>query len=230
MGLVRKTRDKEINEMSHSAETVKMSLLGKGPLCKMKSFEIYKELLKVKVGQDVYVPRISLFMNDPEDIDWCQVYERANRIPMDTKTKDFQYRFIHDILSNKYWLHKWKVKESAECTYCNSESETIEHLFWSCDQSQLFWNGVANVLLETRGPTQFTMEDIFIGSKEDENLSHIIFSAKRFLYNKKIHDEQITILSFKMFMKRRKELEFHIAQENNRIDQWAEKWRYLEDL
>jgi hypothetical protein len=90
--------------------------------------------------------------------------ERANKIPMDTKTKDFQYRFIHDILSNKYWLHKWKVKESAECTYCNhhSESETIEHLFWSCDQSQLFWNGVSNVLLEARGPTQFTMEDVFI--------------------------------------------------------------------
>jgi hypothetical protein len=59
--------------MSHSAETVKMSLLGTGLLCKMKSFDIYKELLKVQMGQNVYVPRISNYMNDSEDIDCCQV-------------------------------------------------------------------------------------------------------------------------------------------------------------
>ena len=77
------------------------------------------------------------------------MYQRSHTIPVDTKTKDFQYRFVHDILINRYWLYKWKLKDNAKCTYCNADSETIEHMFWSCDKSQEFWASVASLLSES---------------------------------------------------------------------------------
>ena len=42
---------------------------------------------------------------DAQNTNWSIVYERAYRIPMDTRTKVFQYKFLQDVLVNRYWLN-----------------------------------------------------------------------------------------------------------------------------
>ena len=184
MSLVRKTKRKARNTLSQlDLENIgKLSLLGKGPLYAINSPVIYKELLREKLGESVHVPRISKYLADTESTDWCKVYERANKIPIDTKIKDFQYRFIHDILSNNYWLNKWKIKDTSVCTYCSDSVEDIAHMFWYCEKSREFWDGVANLLQlhVNDGQNGFTMEDVFFGSPKDRNMCQIIFSAKCF--------------------------------------------------
>ncbi len=62
------------------------------PLENMTSKNICKELLNSKIGV-----RCICFQNK-------QTYTWANIIPVDTKTKEFQYKFVHDLLANDYWF------------------------------------------------------------------------------------------------------------------------------
>jgi hypothetical protein len=43
------------------------------------------------------------------------------------KAKWLQYRILHKILPVKYFLKKIKILDNDECSFCNSESKTIEH-------------------------------------------------------------------------------------------------------
>ena len=37
---------------------------------------------------------------------------------------------------NKLFLYKIKCTDSANCTFCSNDQETIEHLFWNCPKVQ----------------------------------------------------------------------------------------------
>ena len=39
-------------------------------------------------------------------------------------------------------MHLRKLVESPLCTFCQSEEETLIHLFWECETTQTFWLGV----------------------------------------------------------------------------------------
>ena len=140
MGLIDKTRrlNKDVLEPVNG-EPNQLSLFSEGPVCAMANIIICDKLLQRQTGDHAQVPKVSKYIEDVTDIEWSNIYVRGNKTPPDTKTKDFQYRFMQDLLSNRYWLHKWQVTDSATCLYCNIKTETISHLFWECSDSRIFW-------------------------------------------------------------------------------------------
>ena len=44
-----------------------------------------------------------------------------------------------------------KIVESDKCTFCNQVSETMQHLFWECEQVEYFWNGFETILHDNCG-------------------------------------------------------------------------------
>jgi hypothetical protein len=120
MGLIRITRKMLDNTDIVTTEVTQLSIAKRGPIAPLKSNVIYEELLGQKVGFDVCKPRVSKYVQNSDSICWKNIFKLANRTPLDTKTKEFQYRCLHDLLANKYWLHKWGIKQSASCTYCNN--------------------------------------------------------------------------------------------------------------
>lgn len=226
MGLVKKIVRYRTNCKTVNEEPQHLSLLSKGPLSQMDSKTMYNQLLAHKTGPETVVPRIAKYVNT-DGLDWKEIFVRANKFPIDTKTKTFQYRFLYDILSNKYWLNKWHLAETATCTYCNSDIEDIVHMFWTCDKTHNFWqqftnfcNG-CNILSST-----IEMEDAFLGVK-DKRLCTLLFSAKQFIYNKRTHEEPLCFNAFKNILSNIKNIEFRISKENNRTEDWAEKWSFL---
>ncbi|XP_041481749.1 uncharacterized protein LOC121428924 [Lytechinus variegatus] len=65
---------------------------------------------------------------------------------IDVKYREFQFKVLNDILNLNYKLYKMKVITSPLCSFCNAEIETIEHLFWNCPFTQLFWNQLGKEL------------------------------------------------------------------------------------
>ena len=53
---------------------------------------------------------------------------------IDNRTRDFQYKLIHRIITTKSFLYiiGRSDDKDALCSFCNEESETLEHLFFSC--------------------------------------------------------------------------------------------------
>ncbi len=48
---------------------------------------------------------------------WKDIFRTA-QIPIDGKTRDFQYRFLYDILFNNYWLFNSKTATNALSATC----------------------------------------------------------------------------------------------------------------
>ena len=53
---------------------------------------------------------------------------------LDTRSKWFQYRINHFILPTKQWLHKIQKINSPNCDRCETEVESLNHLFSECDE------------------------------------------------------------------------------------------------
>ena len=58
----------------------------------------------------------------------------------------FQFKFLHRRLATNDYLKKIGLREDDNCTFCKSEKESLEHLFWHCRESCLFWEGFQKLL------------------------------------------------------------------------------------
>ena len=107
---------------------------------------IYNMLLGSKFGQNTTPPRICKYLSTETELqtDWESVYVRANTYPCSTKAREFQYKFLQDILVNDYWLFKWKIKESGLCQICRLSTDNIKHIFWIVLVLNIFGNNLRN--------------------------------------------------------------------------------------
>ena len=76
-------------------------------------------------------------LEDPE-IDWKRVYQTIFRTTIDTKLRNFQYKYIMRIIPTNKMLMKYKIKPSNLCEFCGMQIESQRHLFWECIHAQPF--------------------------------------------------------------------------------------------
>ena len=74
-----------------------------------------------------------------DKIEWNEICKILIKTSIYTKLREFQYKIIHNYLPVNHNLFKWKVSDSNRCSYCFNESETIEHLFYSCHIAVTFY-------------------------------------------------------------------------------------------
>ena len=68
--------------------------------------------------------------------EWKQIYILPFKATACTKLHWFQFRINHNILATNYFLKKIKIIDDANCNFCQKENETIEQLFWGCENVQ----------------------------------------------------------------------------------------------
>ena len=67
------------------------------------------------------------------NLNWPRIWKSASSNDvMDSNDKNFWFKIKHMILPTKNKLHKMKITPDNVCPMCNSEPETIEHLFIYC--------------------------------------------------------------------------------------------------
>ena len=67
-------------------------------------------------------------------------------ITKDCNLRWFQYKRVHRILASNTYLYKIGIKEIDCCSFCKTNPETLEHLFYECDHVKYFWNELSNCL------------------------------------------------------------------------------------
>ena len=55
------------------------------------------------------------------------------RVTIYTNLRIFQYKILNNVLYLNEKLFKFKIVSSPLCSFCNSENETLIHLFYSCN-------------------------------------------------------------------------------------------------
>jgi len=158
----------------------------KVPIANVRSRDLYNWIVLEKTKNTLTVPKCVKYINvaDVDTSIWAKIYIRASVVPVDTKTKEFQYRFLNNILVNKYWLCKWKLKEDDQCNWCNDGTEDLLHVFWECSFAIQLWHSFEEWCKDMHVTEHnLTKHDVFFGV-DDKLLCTLIFAAKRHLCRK----------------------------------------------
>ena len=104
-------------------------------------------------SNDCILSAINKWNNELADVlldDLC-VYDVFNvylRTTSDSSVNWLQYRILHRILPVKYYLKKINITSSDSCTFCNKNSETIQHVSVKCKKTLPLWNALSACLYE----------------------------------------------------------------------------------
>jgi hypothetical protein len=103
-------------------------LLAKITICIINNFNFFQELIS---SQNI--------VNE-----WKQIYILPFKATACTKLHWVQFRINHNILATNYFLKKIKIIDDTNCNFCQKENETIEHIFWGCENVQNLLGQVSN--------------------------------------------------------------------------------------
>ena len=160
----------------------------------------------------------------PENcFNWKEIYPSAFFICNDNTLQNFYYNFVHRNIATNKFLFKCKLVESSLCDFCNMEVDSIEHLFWSCQKTQIFWNELFKWLIEIG--VDIT-QDKFLAFFHSKNkiTSYILLFAKYYIYKCKTKKKVPNNVIFKLKLYNRISLEKYRALQNDCLDVFNTEW------
>ena len=63
-------------------------------------------------------------------LNWEKVYSLPFRVTMESKIREFQYKVLNNIVFTNEKLFRFGLAQSPSCTFCQEESESLEHLLF----------------------------------------------------------------------------------------------------
>jgi hypothetical protein len=152
----------------------------------------------------------------------------------DTRTQALQFKIQHKIFNSNHWLHKLKILNSPNCTFCGQD-DTIEHFFHSCNKTNEFWLYTKNWWnrLELFKIDNLKEKDIILGvvneSEAGNILNCIILIAKASIYNNKMNNKEPDLYTFFCQLKFFLTMEEQIYTKNESHDKFCNKWSIIYD-
>ncbi len=143
--------------------------------------------------------------------DWEQIFLVPRILPVDNKIKDLQYKIIMRFLPTNYLLYKMKKVNSQNCIFCNTEPETIEHLFFNCCYVKNIWWQVFDELHSVTGqrfsPTlQSCILGIYDNCDASQAINIVILLVKYYIMKSKYDSHSLSLGALAAMFKYKVEL------------------------
>ena len=153
---------------------------------------------------------------------------------IETSLRSFQYKILNNILYLNEKLFKFKIVDSPLCSLCETESESVLHLF--CESAvisnllQQFKLWVCDVSLF--GKIDIDPRTIIFGAWNLNTpdfipINHMILLFKRYIYLRRQGRHGPNITGLKSFIKNIKTIECQIASDKDKLSFHYEKWEKL---
>ena len=149
----------------------------------------------------------------------------------DTKLLQLQYKLLHRILPTNKWLKKIGIVLEDTCAFCNTETESLEHVFLECTFVTSFWSEVLKWLEKYQLWRQVLLsnEEILLGFKGGKYtlLNLIILSTKHYIYCCKCQHRRPLFNNLYSYLKRIFTLEEYTAKTTNKYEVFLGKWNVV---
>ena len=194
----------------------------------------YKTLIKQKIPNKPKY-KIKWSTNHPiEDIEWEIILTQSYNITIDTKLREFQYKYLMNIIPDNSFLHKCHLVQSSLCDFCTMHPDSIYHMFWECHIVQGFWSEV-KLFLEDKFSKiiNLTFQNIsfcnIINIKDEDGpiVNYIVLLSKYFIFKNKCNKSVPLIRQFKEYINYRKKLEHTIAIFKDKVEVCHRKWQKI---
>ena len=161
---------------------------------------------------------------------WKEIYSLPFTVTQDTKTREFQYKLLNNIVFTNEKLFRFKMIDSPLCAFCQTEDESPEHLFFHCNKTKSFWQLLFSWFSEQKVIlTSLTLKNVFFGvfhgAEDCHVVNHIILLAKYYIYNCKLNVIHPSLKVFIAKLKAACQIEQKIAATNNKLERHYKKWK-----
>jgi hypothetical protein len=168
------------------------------------------------------------------DDDLKKVYIIPYTATRSTNLQTLQFKLLHKIINCNYWLHKIKILSSPMCRFC-TQSETIEHFFYSCPYTKHFWYAMLSWWNNTNLLTlkELTEKDIMLGYLGDDAITALnccIMLGKNMIYRNKNNNIQPDIYTFHCDLKNYLEIERFIYTRDDKFYTFLDIWGDISDI
>lgn len=161
--------------------------------------------------------------------DWSKYFVLLKKSCRDTYLVSFQYKLLHRIIPTNTFLYKIKLKDTKLCTFCKTEDETIEHLFYECTLVHTFWENVLLKVQQFFVNFELDKKQIFLGyDQESKFLNFIVLFAKNYIFRCKLKDQIPNIVDMKNRIEKYHSAEVYSALKNNKLHSCERFWAPLQ--
>ena len=169
------------------------------------------------------------------NIDWAPVYLLPQKTTIESRMRIFQYKILNNILYLNSRLYKFGYVESPMCSLCNSETETMTHLFCHCSKTDQMWDSLTSwckdcLTLPLLEPNTAILGFCDIRDEKSKLINYILTLFKYFLYANRNIKHAVNFHALKLFISSVKKIEQKIAFKGNRLDQHFSKWQPIAHL
>ena len=148
----------------------------------------------------------------------------------------FQHKILNNILYLNNRLYKFGHAESPMCSLCNSEIETMSHLFCHCSKTDQMWKSLTSwckdcLTLPLLEPCTAILGFCDIRDKKASSLTislHYLF--KYFIYANRNIKHTVNFYALKLFISSVQNIGQKIAFKGNRLVQHFSKWQSIVHL
>lgn len=150
---------------------------------------IYNLQLKRNVTEPTAVKKWKGQFSDIDSKDWESFFNMPRKVVSDVELQYFQYRFLHRIIATNKLLYAMGKVECNKCSFCETELESLEHIFWDCSITSAFILDVEFRFL--REQFFFSKYDIFFGFGKGSihPFNYLILNMKSYIYQCKRRGE-----------------------------------------
>ena len=90
-------------------------------------------------------------------------FKRLYTVTNSSKIRSFNYRMLHGALVLNTHLYRWNMRSDNLCSFCETNREDVQHLFFECKYVIELWEKVKKWLSETPNGycIELTFENVF---------------------------------------------------------------------
>ena len=128
----------------------------------LTSGKIYNSLIKDRISEPTPQRYFERKFNKTET-DWSQIYLLPRKVSVETRTRVFQFKILHNILYLNQRLHKMGLAESPLCNLCGICEETTTHLFLNCPITTNLWRTIQKKCSPSLTLPDITVSTVHLG-------------------------------------------------------------------
>ena len=197
---------------------------------KKNTISIYDLFISKLIVKNNYLSKWCNELNiNEEDLNKKVINNMPFAVTKDTKLHWFQYRLLHRILPSNTLLSKMHISDTATCTFCNREDESLLHLVFSCHIIDTFWKQLS-AWLNTNCQIHINLdkETIILGRKLEKkynsSINLTLLLAKQFIFSQKLQKRKPELPNFIIKLRYYYKMEKYINTKNNKSDLFKDRW------
>ena len=150
-----------------------------------------------------------------------------------TKNRAFLWRFFYGLVYTNEDFVRFGFKESRNCSFCNAEGQTKEHLFLLCPKVIEFREKVLDTFKNLIERSKLTDKALLFGvnksknNADDERANTVIALINKFIYYSNTHEKDLSIFSFKAELNQMEQVEYNIAYKKGNLGLHLSKWETI---